>query len=399
MFSFNNFFNNADIKRFYVPTKFFFGKNSREMVFEICSNAKNILLLVTKSFSKSPLVNKLKKTYPSLTLLIVHGEPSMDTIDDLLKKTKDIDCIIAIGGGSVIDSAKAIYSKKVYGIYKQLGYGEHRYIEPKSKTKKITFIALPTTAGSGSEASRYYLISDKKTKEKTVSRSWLVCPEYAILDPYFLEKTPKRILILSSFDAFIHLFETFICKYEQSMFNDILILDGIPKILRVMEKILKDADLNNDDLMNLQFSAALAGISIANVRTGLIHDVGEALSAKSSLSHPETLFIFLETIMNFYDKNKFTKRALLLKRLKQENFKHISLKQIGLFWRKVFEKENLIDDLEKKLFSIKIEKEFVLNKVMEDKVLVTKESPVVLNRKNVSDIIDSSLKLFKIASH
>lgn len=399
MFSFNNYFNNKTIKRFYIPTKFFFGKDSRNLLFNLCSKEETTILLVSRSFGNDFLVKRFKKEYKNTIVLTIHGEPDMTFIDQKLKEIpKNLDCIVAIGGGSVIDSAKAIYAEKIYGNYKQLGYGRKKFIEPINNSNKITFIALPTTAGSGSEASRYYLISDDKTKEKTVSRSWLVCPEYAILDPYFLENAPKKVLILGAFDAFIHLFETFICRYEQSMFNDILILDGIPRILKVMDKILSDKILQDDDFTNLQFAATLGGISITNVRTGLMHDIGEAFSAKTNLIHPETLFVFLEAIMGFYDNNNFDKKNILIKKLNQENIKLNSLKKIGAFWRKIFEKENLINNLKEKLSSIKIDKNFILNKVIVDKVLVAKESPVKLNKKNILEIIDKSFKLFKISS-
>jgi len=394
MLNINNFYNTKDIKRFYQPTKIFFGKNSKSLIFDLCVKNKIILLLVTKSFSKDPFIKQINKAYKNTVLLLLHGEPKTSFINETLNNIpKKIDYIIAIGGGSVIDSAKAIYAKKIYGSYKRLGYGEKRFIKPITNHHKITLIALPTTAGSGSEVSRYYLISDEKTKEKTVSRSWLICPEYAILDPYFLKKASKKILILGAFDAFIHLLETYISRFEQSMFTDILILDGIPRILKTMDKILLNIKLNDDDYLNLQFASTLAGISISNVRTGFIHDVGEAISAETDLSHPETLFVFFESIMNLYDHRFFKKKILLINKLNKEQIKLKSFKDIGVFWRKVFERENLITNIKNKLNSSRINKDFILMKVMSDKVLVTKESPVKLNEKNIKLIISKSLKL------
>jgi len=394
MNNFNNFFNTKEIKRFYSPTKIFFGKDSRKLLFDLCQDRK-ILLVVTKSFSKDPLIKNLRKANPELTLLEIHGEPNTNFIDEKLKKIpNNIDCIVAIGGGSAIDSAKAIYAKKIFGIYKQLGYGKTKNVEPIVNRSKITFIALPTSAGSGSEVSRYYLIFDSKTKEKTVSRSWSICPEYAILDPYFLYNAPKKVLILGAFDAFVHLFETCICRYEQSILNDMLILEGIPKILKAMNKILKSHNLDENDLINLQLAATLGGISLSNVRTGLMHDMGEALSATTNLNHPETLFVFFESIMNYYNNSLFDKKKILLNKLKQENIKLVSLEKLGIFWKKILEKEHLISSIKEKLPIAKIDKKFILTKTLADKVLLSKESPVGLRKKDIINLINKSFKRF-----
>jgi len=400
MFEFNNFFNTRSLKRFFSPTRIIMGQDSRNIIFDIISDKDRIAIIVDRFFDHREFIKRIYKQYPNSIIdkLVVKSEPDSFFINSNIKVSlKKIDYIIAIGGGSTIDTAKAIIAQKIYGHHCNIGYGEYRFVKPKNKSERPYFIALPTTAGTGSEVSRYYLISDKKTKEKVVSRSWSVTPDFAILDPYFLDKSPQRILTLSAFDAFTHLWETFICKHERSIFNDMIALDGIPLILKFIDKIQNKSIISDEIILKMQYAATLGGIALSNVRTGIIHDAGEALSAQTSLSHSESLIIFFEQAIEQYLSVIGDREEMLINRLKitTPELKIHSVKDIVNYWKAVFEKQGICKDIKDIISKKRLDLERIINKILHDQVLINKESPILLTPKMVEDFIIKSLNKYQ----
>lgn len=399
MLNFNNVFNTPSLKRFFSPTRIIMGRDSRNIIFDIISDKNKIVLVLDRFFNRDGFIKQIYHKYPNsiIAKLIVKSEPDSFFIDSNIKVSlKKIDYIIAIGGGSTIDTAKAIIAKKIYGDYHHIGYGEYRFVKPKNKSGQPYFVALPTTAGTGTETSRYYLISDKETKEKVVSRSWSVVPDLAILDSYFLEKSPPKILILGAFDAFLHLWETFICRYERSIFNDMLVLEGISKILSTMEILDKKGKLSSSQLLDLQYAATLGGIALSNVRTGVIHDAGEALSAQASLSHPESLIVFFEQAIGQYLPAIGDREEILINRVKTTipELKIYSIKDVVNYWKAVFEKHDIYKHIKDAIGKKHLDSERIINKILQDQVLINKESPVLLTSEMIRDFIVKSLNRY-----
>ena len=398
MLNINNFYNTADIKRFYFPGKIFMGVDSRNILFQLLGSESKVILVCDIFFSNDPFTNEIIKKFPvdKLKFLIVGSEPDTRMVGEYISELKyfEYDVIIAIGGGSTIDTAKALLAYKIYNKYYKIGYGENRDLREISFGNKPVFAAMPTTAGTGSETSRYYLISDNETKEKTVSRSWSVVPEYVILDPYFLQNASKKLLALTAFDAFVHLWETFICKYERSEYGDMLSLTGMSKIIPGIHKIVNGLDIDLKLLMDLQFAACLGGIAIANVRTGLMHDAGEALSAQISLSHPETLVVFFREAFNLVKEAIEGTQNYLFEQATFVKYGIKSIDDLINFWTDVFDYLNITRDLKNKLKCNFVSNEKIVEKIYQDKVLIEKESPLKLSKEDLEYFVEKSIKYF-----
>jgi len=400
MFDINNIYNTRELKRFYLPTKILIGQNARNILFEILpqqSKGVSLLIVVDHYFKQDNFIkNILDYKFASLVCkVVVEREPDYSFINKQIKSLpKKVDYIIAVGGGSTIDTAKAILAHKKYGTSRQIGYGSNRFIKELPVKQAPVFIALPTTAGSGSEVSRYYLIFDEKSKKKIVNRSWSVCPSFTILDPYFLNKASVKLLIYGSFDAFVHLWETYICRYERSAINDMFALEGITIILSIIPSLFVKTKLSVDQLLKLQYCAMLGGIALSNTRTGIIHDAGEALSAQTSLSHPETLFIFFENAIRQYYGKIRGKESLLISRLNSISkcADIATVKDIILLWKKLFKQHGLEEQIRNKTKMNKINIRDIVDQIMSDKVLINKESPVKLNRDKVVNLVKRSLQ-------
>jgi alcohol dehydrogenase class IV len=395
----NNFFNTVEQKRFYTPTHVFLGKGTKDVIYSILHKSMSAVLVIDSFFKEDDFVCQLFNYFDGSPYKIdVDSEPHETMINTHIGNIpKKYNCIIAIGGGSTIDTAKAILSKKIYGEYKKVGYGHLRDIPEVVGNERPLFITLPTTAGTGSETSRYFLISDEITKGKNVSRSWSFVADYALLDPYFLNRASKKLLCLCAFDAFVHLWETYVCRYESSWFGEMLSHEGITQVISAMQKLNERSELNEEVLLRLQYAALLGGIAIANTRTGIIHDAGESLSAQCTLSHPETLFIFFEEAIKQYREAIHRKEISLIDRIKSSsmisgNFN--SLDDIFLFWNELFDIHGIDSGIQSVIKSNNINPDLIIANILEDQVLVNKESPEVLTPNRVKSFVTQSIQNF-----
>ena len=151
------------------------------------------------------------------------GEPSLD---DVKKNVAEIlefkpDWIVAIGGGSVIDGAKVIWA-----LYENPNIDESRLHIPFSipkLRKKAKFVAIPTTAGTGSEASSSAIITSKDNEKIPIITHDFI-PDLAILDPILIENTPVKIIIPSILDAFSHSIEGFVSVIQNKIVTNLVML-------------------------------------------------------------------------------------------------------------------------------------------------------------------------------
>jgi alcohol dehydrogenase class IV len=390
----NNYYNTAFIKRFHTPNYLLWGNDTKELLFEIVPNVGDIILVIDRVFLDDSYIKKIINDYRVL-IIICQSEPDTKFINkQILRMPKKLSTCIAIGGGSTIDTAKALIAQNLYNEYRQIGYGKNRYIADRNKIAPPLFVALPTTAGTGSEVSRYWLIKDHETGEKLVSRSWQIVPTYSLLDPYFLRTASLELLCLCAFDAFIHLWETFICRYEGSYFTEIMALEGITRIMCGIEQLQYQNFFPENILMDFQVAAAFGGIALSNTRTGIIHDAGEALSAQIKLSHPETLYVFLEKSIEQYYYEILKKDKRLITRLKSVGMNYKSIIDIVAFWKSTFQRLGIEVNIKNKLCNAMINIHEITQKIMQDTVLVTKESPLILTEKMVDKLVKGSLSHF-----
>lgn len=399
MFNLNHFYNTQSLKRYYNPGTVLCGEGSRRLVSDIIHDVP-VVLVLDKHFENDAYVLELRDRYKDLVrrTIVVTGEPSSDFIDSEVRSMRGrFEWIIALGGGSAIDTAKAFSAYAAYGIYKRIGYGVHRDITDIAPGASPQIAALPTTAGSGAECSRYYLVADSMTKEKMVSRSWSVVPRVVILDPYFLAHTPKKMLVLCAFDAFAHLWETYICRYERSEFADMCSLAGIPKIFHSLNDICYRGNVSEAAISGLQYAAMLGGMNLSNVRSGIMHDAGEALAAQVAMPHPLTLIVFFEASIGHYRHEVRDREEALVRQLRIQcpGLKLNSLEDIVNFWGTLFNECAITADIRELMRAVVLDPGAIIQKILQDVVLVEKESPKPLRREDIESIVIRSLDKYK----
>jgi alcohol dehydrogenase class IV len=250
----------------------------------------NTIILVTgkNSFMHSVpaknLIRSFEKTGIKYHHVIVSGEPTPELIDQAVCRYNDesVDVVVGIGGGSVLDAGKAI-SAMMYktGSVKEflegVGNKEHTWT-------KIPFIAIPTTSGTGSEATKNAVISHigKNGFKKSLRHDNFV-PDIAIVDPELTLQCPQHITAASGMDCFTQLAEAYLSD-KSNIYTDALALEG----LRSIKSSLVRSFLQGQDAearTGMSFAAITSGICIANAGLGVVHGFASSIGGMFEIPH------------------------------------------------------------------------------------------------------------------
>ncbi len=394
-------FNTAEIKRFYFPGKIFIGRGAFEHAVTICKDIDGpVAIVVDRIFANKPVVTDALTALKSKTsgIKIIEGAPIAQEVLEFVR-TFDANpaAIFAIGGGSVTDFAKATVSHFRFGSIDGIGLGGR---VPSAKAPKPLLVSVPTTAGSGAEASRYFVTYDRHDHHKMFGKSWDLVADWIMLEPGFLESMPEDILVACAFDVFVHLFETLVCQYERSWIGDMFSLDGIAHTMEALGRAIYEGERSDEVHARLMQSATFGGIAISNVRTGNMHEAAGALLELTNLSHPETLYVFFRQAVEQY-KSAITERERLLiahLRLIPRFEEFNTLNNVIEWWEEIFRKVGLDERVRAGVMSCTYPltqvREHVFKRVFSDKVWINKESPVVLDEQAIWQLIDRSFARF-----
>lgn len=316
----------------------YFGPGKASILPPLLSGYGRNILLVTgsSSFLASPggqaIFENFKKEGLKVAHVSVKGEPSPDFVDSVVRdfRQKMPDVVVSVGGGSAIDAGKAISAMlTVEGNLKE--YLEGVGIRQHPGTK-IPFIAVPTTAGTGSEATKNAVISEvgKEGFKKSLRHENFV-PDVAIVDPLLTVSCPPGITAASGMDCFTQLLEAYLSD-RANVYTDALACEGIKTVISCLLR----AYMNGDDAEargGMSFAALTSGICLANAGLGAVHGFASSVGARWPIPHG----IVCGTLMA--EANAANVRAL-----RKADSNHVALKKYALLGKMVTRDQNRTDD-------------------------------------------------------
>ena len=231
------------------------------------------------------------------------GNPSVETVDKEAFKKSGADFIVALGGGSPMDVAKAVGVVAKYGgsITEYEGGG-------KVPGDIVPLIAIPTTAGTGSEVTAFSVITDHSRNYKLTVFSYKMIPSYAIMDPELLTTAPVSVAAACGIDAMVHALEAYISK-AASPFTDAM----AEKALELIGKNIRRYVADRSDVQaaeNMLTGSLFAGIAFSWARLGDVHAMSHPVSAFFNVPHGVANAILLPTIVEYNalaDNGKYLK--------------------------------------------------------------------------------------------
>lgn len=214
------------------------------------------------------------------------------------------DCIIAIGGGSAMDAAKIMWvlyeHPEVDFLDMAMRFMDIRkrvYTFPKMG-EKAYFIAVPTSAGTGSEVTPFAVITDETTGQKYPLADYELLPKMAIVDADMMMNAPKGLTSASGIDALVHSIEAYVSMMATE-FTDGLAMEAIKTIFEYLPRAYEEGANDPIAREKMANAATMAGMAFANAFLGICHSMGHKLGAYHHLPHGVTVGLVLDEVMRF----------------------------------------------------------------------------------------------------
>ncbi|MFM4955670.1 iron-containing alcohol dehydrogenase [Aeromonas veronii] len=288
---------------FFCPVKLLAGEQALEqLASELASlGARRPLLLTDKGVNATGLATLLANVLAEGELPVaaiwdeIPADSSTAVVERIAKRYRELDCdsLVALGGGSVIDTAKAV------NILTSMG-GDHLldYSGAGCLTRPLKPLAVvPTTAGTGSEVTLVAVIKDEASGRKVPFTSPFLLPQLAALDPRLTQGLPLNITAATAMDAMTHAIEAFIGTAKNPV-SDALALMAVEKIASALPQIIHDPQ-NKQLRLQLAEGSTLAGMAFSNSMVGLVHALGHSLGARCHLPHGLCMNLFLPTVLDY----------------------------------------------------------------------------------------------------
>ncbi len=283
------------------PGKTIFGTGAIEKLTEELPSKAKLLLVTGKHTEKSGLMDRIREILSNFEFLVfcgVQAEPPISAVDEIIElgRAENVSALIAIGGGSVIDAAKA--AAAIIPLEGQTA--DYFYNRKKIPGKGLFFAALPTTAGTGTEATPNSVLTDPETDIKKSIRHDTMFPDLAVVDPELTYSCPRNLTAHSGLDALTQAIESYISLGANTVSKALaakaakLIFNSLPIVC---------ADLKNKEARNdMAEGSMITALAFAQSSLGAVHGIGHPIGSKLHVPHGLCCAILLPVILSWnYD--------------------------------------------------------------------------------------------------
>ncbi len=286
---------------FRTPQTIFYGRNAFENVGkEAGLRGKKALIVSDKVMDKLGYVSQCRQYLQeegvqSVIYLGVDSEPTDQYVAEsleLLQKEK-CDVVVSLGGGSCIDTAKAIVVLATNGGY----IGDYMGGKKMAQQSPVPHIAIPTTAGTGSEATDVTVITNTSNDVKMMIKQPSFMPEAAIVDPLLTISSPKHVTAATGVDALSHAVEAYLSKRSHPM-TDTIALSAMKLIVENILNAYSDGE-NIDAREAMSLGAMQAGMAFSNASVCLVHGMSRPIGALFHVPHGYSNAMLLPAVLEF----------------------------------------------------------------------------------------------------
>ena len=286
---------------FKVPQNVVFGRGALKQLPDILQteNAASVFLVADKGLQQVGLVDKTKailaeKGIACQEFIDLSVNPTVGNVETATEAFKASGCksIVALGGGGPMDVAKSVAILVTYGgkVTDCAGVG-------KVAGPVLPLVAIPTTAGTGSEVTASSVITDEKTHFKMAIISYNICPTYALLDPELVMTVPRSVAAACGVDAFIHAMEAYVSK-TSSPFTDAMGEHAMRMIGGNIRRYVASRD-DEEAASNMLVGSMLAGLAFAWGKLGNIHAMSHPVSGFFHVPHGVANAILMPVIVEY----------------------------------------------------------------------------------------------------
>jgi alcohol dehydrogenase len=282
-----------------TPTKVIFGLGATEEArIEIRSLGGEKTLIVTdEGIVRAGLAERIKESLGDLCVGLFSEIPQdsgVHVVNEAAKVARNLkaDSLVSLGGGSVIDTAKALAI-----LLKEGGNLEDYQGMQMLDRPQTLHISIPTTAGTGSEVTFAAVVKDHDRNQKVLLFDYHIAPNVAVLDPHMVVGLPSQITAFTGMDALTHAVEA-IHVLQRNPITDALALHAIRLIATYLHRSVE----NGDDLLargQMQIAATMAGMAFSNAMVGLVHAMAHSLGGRFGVPHGLANAILLPHVMRY----------------------------------------------------------------------------------------------------
>lgn len=286
---------------FKIPQNIQFGMGSLKKLPEILkeNNSDHVFLISDRGLEGIGVVKKIQDIIEAgnitcTSYLDVKPNPTIDIVNEAAALYKECGAtsIVALGGGSPMDVAKAVGVLSTYGGKITDYEGNHKVPGP-----IVPMIAIPTTAGTGSEVTASSVITDEERNYKFTVFSYEILPKYAVLDPELIMTAPASIAASCGVDALIHAMEAYISR-NASLFSDAMAEKAMELIGGNIRRFVANRQ-DEEAACAMMAGSTFAGISFAWARLGNVHAMSHPVSAYFHVPHGVANSILLPTVFEY----------------------------------------------------------------------------------------------------
>lgn len=288
---------------FFCPVKVIAGKAALEHIpYELTGLAAKRPMIVTDKGVRAagllePVIAACEES--GLEIISIYDDVPPDSSTSVVRdiagiyRSEKCDSMIAVGGGSAIDTAKAVNILVSEGGDDIAAYSGAGVIKRPLKP----FLVVPTTAGTGSEVTSVAVITDTKKSVKLPFTSSFLLPNAAVIDPRMTLTLPAHITAATAMDAMTHATEAFTCMAKNPL-SDAYATSAIKKISASLLKVM-DNPKDTDGRLELAQASTMAGIAFSNSMVGLVHALGHATGAICHLPHGLCMSLYLPYVLEY----------------------------------------------------------------------------------------------------